>query len=110
MKGTAPPTILKTLQVKDILQLTSHAMLRAVRVVLANGSLAEARDLHKMLTKAISTVRETGKLLGSGFSAFLSLARFGVRGFLVLSQDPKRDVLRIVSDSASNHLPNRRRC
>ncbi|CAE7661481.1 unnamed protein product [Symbiodinium pilosum] len=37
-------------------------MLRAVRVVLANGSLAEARDLQKMLSKAISTVRETGKL------------------------------------------------
>ena len=51
-------------EVKDILQLTAHAMLRAVRVVLANGSLAEARDLQKMLTKAISTVKETGKLLG----------------------------------------------
>ena len=33
-------------------------MLRAVRVVLANGSLAEARDLQKMLTKAISVVEE----------------------------------------------------
>ena len=45
-------------EVRDILQLTSHAMLRAVRVVLANGSLAEARDLQKMLTKAISVVEE----------------------------------------------------
>ena len=54
-------------EVRDILQLTAHAMLRAVRVVLANGSLAEARDLQKMLTKAISTVKETGKLLGCSF-------------------------------------------
>ncbi|CAJ1448614.1 unnamed protein product, partial [Effrenium voratum] len=44
-----------SLEVRDILQLTSHAMLRAVRVVLANGSLAEARDLQKMLKKAIGT-------------------------------------------------------
>jgi len=49
---------LTTDEVRDILQLTSHAMLRAVRVVLANGSLAEARDLQKMLTKAISVVEE----------------------------------------------------
>ncbi|CAJ1434395.1 unnamed protein product [Effrenium voratum] len=49
-------------EVRDILQLTSHAMLRAVRVVLANGSLAEARDLQKMLKKAIGTVKEEGKL------------------------------------------------
>ena len=45
-------------KVRDILQLTSHAMLRAVRVVLANGSLAEARDLQKMVKKAISQVEE----------------------------------------------------
>jgi len=44
--------------VRDILQLTSHAMLRAVRVVLANGSLVEARDLQQMLKKAISQVEE----------------------------------------------------
>ena len=49
---------LTTDEVRDILQLTSHAMLRAVRVVLANGSLAEARDLQKMLIKAISVVEE----------------------------------------------------
>lgn len=45
-------------EVRDILQLTSHAMLRAVRVVLANGSLAEARD-QKMLMKG-------GPLCGAG--------------------------------------------
>lgn len=43
---------------RDILQLTSHAMLRAVRVVLANGSLQEARDLQAMLLKAIAMVKE----------------------------------------------------
>ena len=61
-----PPnsTKLQVCQVRDILQLTSHAMLRAVRVVLANGSLAEARDLQKMLTKAISVVEEE-QLAGS---------------------------------------------
>ena len=45
-------------EVRDILQLTSHAMLRAVRVVLANGSLQEARDLQAMLLKAIAMVKE----------------------------------------------------
>lgn len=51
-------TCSKCCQVRDILQLTSHAMLRAVRVVLANGSLAEARD-QKMLMKG-------GPLCGAG--------------------------------------------
>ena len=43
------------------------AMLRAVRVVLANGSLAEARDLHKMLTKAISRWAGLGRCWGRLF-------------------------------------------
>ncbi len=56
--ATSSTHMLQPPQVRDILQLTSHAMLRAVRVVLANGSLAEARDLQKMLKKAISQVEE----------------------------------------------------